>query len=134
MITDYLKLLRIPNLIFIAIVQLMMHYCITVPILAQFDLEPVMTIFPLSLLIISMVFIAGGANIINDYFDIKIDEINKPMTRIVGKSLTRRQAMIFYQIISGIGLLSGLILCYLASSVTYCFIFAIFFGLGWFVS
>jgi len=93
-----------------------------------------MSLFQLTLLIIATVFIAAGGYVINDYFDIRIDEINKPDSRIVGQSVTRQQAMFFYQILSGIGVAAGLLLSYYAESLTYAFIFLMTLGLLWFYS
>lgn len=131
---NYIKLLRIPNLIFIALIQFLMHFCVVTPVLKSYEIEPSMSVFQLILLVIATSFIAAGGYIINDYFDVRIDEINRPDTRIVGKSLTRKQTMTFYQIISGIGVLAGLVLCYYAQSLTYAFIFLMTLGLLWFYS
>ncbi len=131
---NYIKLIRVPNLIFIIVVQLLMHFCIVTPVLNTHDVAPSMSLLQLILLIVATVFIAAGGYIINDYFDMRIDEINKPDTRIVGKSLSRKQAMFFYQVMSGIGLAAGLLLSYYAESLTYAFIFLMILGLLWFYS
>jgi 4-hydroxybenzoate polyprenyltransferase len=140
MMTDYIKLIRVPNLIFIAGIQLLMHFCIVTPIVNAYgielgiELEPSMSLAQLILLIVATVFIAAGGYIINDYFDIRIDEINKPDTQIVGKSISRKQAMFFYQAMSAIGVAAGLLLSYSAGSLTYAFIFLMTLGLLWFYS
>jgi 4-hydroxybenzoate polyprenyltransferase len=122
-------------LIFIVVIQLLMHYCVVTPVLSMYGIAPSMSLFQLVLLIIATVFIAAGGYVINDYFDMRIDEINKPDTRVVGQSVTRRQAMLFYQVISGIGVAAGLFLSlYYARSITYGFIFLMILGLLWFYS
>ena len=136
MIRDYIKLVRIPNLIFIAGIQLLMHFAVVTPILKTYaNITPSMTSFQLMLLIVATVFIAAGGYVINDYFDMRIDEINKPDKRIVGQSVSKKQAMFFYQILSGIGVAAGLLLSlYYAQSITYAFIFLMILGLLWFYS
>ena len=134
MILNYIKLLRIPNLVFIACLQLLMHYCIAVPLAGVYGITPAMSLFRLILLIVATVFIAAGGYVINDYFDMRIDEINNPDTRIVGKNLSRKETLGFYTVISVIGVLAGMILCYFAHSLTYAFIFLIIVGLLWFYS
>jgi len=134
MMIDYLKLVRVPNLVFIAGIQFLMHFCVVMPVLNSYGIEPSMGVFQLSLLIVASVFIAAGGYIINDYFDIRIDEINKPDTQIVGKSVSRKQAMFFYMVISSIGVVAGLALSYYAQSLTYAFIFLMTVGLLWFYS
>jgi 4-hydroxybenzoate polyprenyltransferase len=111
-----------------------MHFGVVTPVLNSYGVEPAMTFFPLLLLIIATGFIAGGGYIINDYFDVRIDEINRPDKQIVGKMLTRKQTMFFYQSITAIGIVAGIWLCYYARSLTYIFIFLVIVGLLWFYS
>lgn len=59
------------------------------------------------LLVLSTVLIAAGGNVINDYFDTRIDRINKPDEVIVGRTVERRVAMTFHLVLSGAGLLAG---------------------------
>lgn len=59
------------------------------------------------LLVLSVVLIGAAGNIINDYFDTRIDRINRPGTVIVGRSVKRRVAMAAHMVLSGTGLLCG---------------------------
>ncbi len=52
--------------------------------------------FDFFLLVLSTIMIAAAGNVINDYFDIKADRINKPERVIVGKSIKRRWAIIIH--------------------------------------
>nr|WP_255050381.1 geranylgeranylglycerol-phosphate geranylgeranyltransferase [Lacihabitans sp. CS3-21] len=63
-----------------------------------------------AILVLSTVFIAAGGYIINDYFDVKIDQINKPNEVFVGRIIKRRYALLTHQIFSGIGVLMALLL------------------------
>ena len=47
-----------------------------------------------TLLVISTVMIAAAGNIINDYFDVRADRINKPERLIIGKHIKRRVAIV----------------------------------------
>ena len=51
-------------------------------------------------------FLAGGGYIINDYFDVKSDEINKPHRIVIDRSISRRNAILWHWAfnICGIGL------------------------------
>lgn len=64
----------------------------------------------LFLLASSTAIIAGAGYIINDYYDIKIDLINKPERVVIGKSITRRYALFFHSVLSILGVLLGLLL------------------------
>ena len=68
---------------------------------------PQMPLMHFILLVLSTVLIAAGGNIINDYFDTRIDRINKPDNVIVGRTVKRRVAMTGHAVLSGLGLLLG---------------------------
>jgi len=59
------------------------------------------------LLIISSLLIAAAGNIINDYFDRNIDEINKPEKKIVDKLIKRRWVIVMHIAFSLIAILLG---------------------------
>lgn len=59
------------------------------------------------LLVASTVLIAAGGNVINDYFDTRIDRVNKPDAVIVGRTVKRRVAMVGHLVLSGLGLVIG---------------------------
>jgi 4-hydroxybenzoate polyprenyltransferase len=94
-VTAFLKLIRIRNLL----ILVFMEYFARIFLIGdksnwrQIILEP--EIFYLS---IATVLIAAGGYIINDYYDIKIDMINKPNRVILNKYISRR-AGIFLHII-----------------------------------
>jgi 4-hydroxybenzoate polyprenyltransferase len=62
------------------------------------------------ILVISTLCIAAGGYVINDYFDVKIDQINKPKEVFVGRIIKRRYALLMHQVFSGIGIILGLLL------------------------
>lgn len=102
----FLRLVRWQNLVFIAITQVLFHYCIVVPSSGSahwtFPLQLQPRLF--YLLCVASIFIAGAGYIINDYFDINIDEVNKPQKMIVDRFITRRMAIFLHWLLSGIGL------------------------------
>ena len=54
--------------------------------------------------------IAGAGYIINDYYDIKIDLINKPDRVVIGKDIARRYALLFHSMLSFMGVALGFLL------------------------
>src|ERR1039458_10091657 len=108
----YLKLIRYQNLIFIAFIQFVMQQVVLVPVLQTFGFDTSMETSMLFLLISASVLIAAGGYAINDYFDVKIDAINRPDNQIVGIKLSRRKAMILHQALTGLGVVCGLLLAY----------------------
>jgi 4-hydroxybenzoate polyprenyltransferase len=67
--------------------------------------------------------IAAAGYIINDYYDIKIDLINKPERVVIGKSIARRYAILFHTIISFVGILLGLLLSWKIGAVNFVCVF-----------
>jgi 4-hydroxybenzoate polyprenyltransferase len=62
------------------------------------------------LLLLSVFFIAAAGNIINDYFDVKADRVNKPDRLIIDKYIKRRWAIILNWTFNGIGFLISMYL------------------------
>jgi 4-hydroxybenzoate polyprenyltransferase len=106
LITAFFRLIRWPNLFFIALTQLLFYYCIIVPSLPPhyFLLQDKLTPALLYLLVLSSVLIAAAGYIINDYFDINIDQVNKPGKMVVEKIISRRWAILMHFIITIAGI------------------------------
>ncbi|MFA6582407.1 MAG: geranylgeranylglycerol-phosphate geranylgeranyltransferase [Paludibacter sp.] len=130
----YIRLIRLQNLVFIGFIQIVMQFAVLNPILQIFGFDVVFENSMLSLLIAATVLIAAGGYVLNDYFDIKIDTINRPEKQIVGNIISRRYAMILHQVLTGLGTFCGLLLAYFARSYTLAFIFIVVPGLLWFYS
>ena len=95
-----LKASRIPNLLIISIAQLLTSW---------FILHETPD-FRLALLVLSTLMVASGGYIINDYYDQKIDMINRPEKVVVGISLRRRHALMWHSFVSISGIVVGLFL------------------------
>lgn len=102
-IIAFLKLIRIENLFIIAITQICMKYLVFAPLNEFSNFTP--TLFFISLL--STLLIAAAGYIINDYFDVKTDKINRPETVVIDVVIKRRWAMILHIIFNAIGLILG---------------------------
>jgi 4-hydroxybenzoate polyprenyltransferase len=74
----FLQLVRWPNLLFIVITQLLFVYCIVHPVLSRGGAVPNIRGHYFVFLVLSSVLVAAAGYIINDYFDLNIDQINKP--------------------------------------------------------
>ena len=55
------------------------------------------------LLVLAALLVAAAGYIINDYYDVKIDAINRPDRLVVGRVLHRRKAMLAHLVLSGAG-------------------------------
>jgi 4-hydroxybenzoate polyprenyltransferase len=82
-------------------------YCVLQPLLAASNKKPSLNPFHFFLLILSSVFIAAAGYIINDYFDLNIDRINKPQRLIVQKIISRRWTILWHFFLSMFGVAIG---------------------------
>ena len=57
---------------------------------------------------LAMAALAAGANVINDYFDVSEDRINRPNRTFVGRIITRRQTLALNYGLTGIAVLASL--------------------------
>lgn len=100
----FFRLVRWPNLVFIVLTQVLFEYCIYRRIYPSYDSVPGETrqfIF----LVLASVVIAAAGYIINDYFDLNIDQVNKPGKVIVNVLINRRWVIFWHMFLSMIGLL-----------------------------
>ena len=83
---NFLRLIRFPNLIIVALTQYLLQYYILLPELKRVNLMPLLPDFQFFLLVFSTILIAAGGYIINDIEDVDIDKLNKPEKKqIVGR-------------------------------------------------
>lgn len=103
LIAAFLRMIRLPNLLFIALTQALFHFCIYYPLYGIAPGEE--NLLPFILLVFASLFIAAAGYIINDYFDINIDEVNKPGRMVVDRLISRRWAIAWHFMLSVSGVL-----------------------------
>ncbi|MFI5218262.1 MAG: geranylgeranylglycerol-phosphate geranylgeranyltransferase [Bacteroidia bacterium] len=108
---DFLKLIRFPNLLMIALTQYLVRFTIITPILSVSGMNSALSNFDFFLLVFSTVLIAAGGYIINDINDFQIDALNKPENVIVGKRIDKNLSNKIHLLLSGTGVALG---CYLS--------------------
>ncbi len=104
-VQNYFRLVRLPNLIIIIFAQIFTRLFLIEPNNLDF-LNWVALICQTKFLLIciSTTLIAGAGYVINDYYDIKIDLINKPQRVIIGKIIPRRWAVSISQLMNFLGI------------------------------
>jgi 4-hydroxybenzoate polyprenyltransferase len=117
LLTSILKLTRFGNLLIIVLAQ---YFTAGFLVTSWSDL---VFNFHFFLLCSSTVLIAAAGYIINDYYDVKIDFVNKPDRVVIGKSITRRFAILYHVIFSSLGILIGLYLSWRVAAVN---VFSVF--------
>ncbi|MEP7279528.1 MAG: geranylgeranylglycerol-phosphate geranylgeranyltransferase [Bacteroidota bacterium] len=101
----FLRLIRWPNLVFIVLTQFLFYSCI---IVTTYGHHAVPSAWFLSWSLLwwlaaASVLIAAAGYIINDYFDLNIDQVNKPANIIIQKFIKRRWAIFWHLSLSFAG-------------------------------
>jgi 4-hydroxybenzoate polyprenyltransferase len=105
------RLLRVPNLIIVALAQCLVWFAIIRPGFETYHLQTYLDIPHFLLLVLCTVIITAGGNAVNDLYDVEIDRINKPKSQIVGRLISIEDTYRIYIILI---LLGALIAGYLA--------------------
>ena len=130
----FFQLIRWQNLLFIVMLMWVMQRCVAQAVFRSAGLPDIMPWWYLMLLTAAVVLIAAGGYVINDYFDIKIDRINRPDRLIVTAAVSKQQAMRMFQVFSGLGLAAGLAAAWIVRSWPVATVFLFVPGLLWFYS
>jgi 4-hydroxybenzoate polyprenyltransferase len=131
---EFFKLIRWQNLLMVILTMVLMRYAVLAPLISKVGViltngsgeEIPMTLqFPwydFLLLVAATVFITAGGYVINDYFDIKTDLINKGKV-LVGTKVPRRQAIMWHNLLNIAGVAIGF---YISSRAGYVWLGALF--------
>ena len=133
-VRDYLMLVRWQNLLMTVIVLFVMEKWVATPILCAAYFGEQLPWWLLTLLMLATVLITAGGYVINDYFDVKIDQINRPDRLIVTRSVTKPEAMRLFQVLTAAGIVCGIVASICLRSWVTAVIFVFVPGLLWFYS
>ncbi|MDP3002921.1 MAG: geranylgeranylglycerol-phosphate geranylgeranyltransferase [Bacteroidales bacterium] len=141
----FLNLIRWQNLLIVILTMVLMRYAVLGAVISKIGVIlikstgeeiPMVLQFPwydFLLLVAATVFITAGGYVINDYFDIKADLINKGKV-IVGTKIPRRQAMMWHNIFNIAGVSAGFYISWKAGYIYLGVLFLIVSGLLYFYS
>jgi len=133
-IVAFIKLIRLPNLLIIGLTQYAIRYAVVGSFLGLSGFELQMTELDFFLLSLSTVMIAAAGYIINDYFDTKVDRVNRPTKIIVGKYIKRRVSMGAHIVISSIALIIAAYVAYKVGHLKLILIQLVSVGALWYYS
>ncbi|HLN19635.1 MAG TPA: geranylgeranylglycerol-phosphate geranylgeranyltransferase [Bacteroidales bacterium] len=144
-ITEFLQLVRWRNLLLVAITMILMRYAVLEPLIRkipvvlsnnpaeQVSMELQFPFFNFLLLVLATLCITAGGYVINDYFDIKTDLINRGKV-IVGTRIPRRTAMMWHSVLNIAGVIIGFYISWRAGYAMMGALFLIVSGLLYFYS
>lgn len=128
------RLIRLPNLLILVLLQTLLRYSILEPFLYQGDPSAMSHWYDFILQIAATLLLAAGGYVINDYFDIKIDAINRPGKLVVDRLISPRGAIKLHILLNILAIIVGFYLAYRVRSFAVAMIFPIISGLLWFYS
>lgn len=122
--TAFLQIIRPVNLLIVAFAQLMTAY-----FLVETTREGLSVLYDpnLYLLIFSTVVLAASGYMINDYYDVKIDYVNKPDEVVIGKNIKRRTVMFLHSLMNVIGILLGCLVSLKVGAIHFAAAFLLWF-------
>ncbi len=132
MILSYVRITRPLNLAMIALFMWVMYDFWIINLLNQMSADmgirvtsPIfrLTSLDIILLILATVLIAAGGNVINDYYDVEADKINKPKKTFVGEKISRKSAFTFAITLFALGIILGGYIAWKSNHLAYVGIF-----------
>ena len=111
-----------------------MRYCIIQPIFIRYYIDLEFPTLLFMLLVLTVVLIAAAGYMINDYFDVKTDLVNRPDKVIIGKHIKASKVYLAYFVINFIALGISFYLSVSVGVTSMTFLFPLAMGLLWFYS
>jgi len=129
-VKKFLNLIRWPNLVIVALSMVFIRWFIIIPLLGAGGMNTVEFL----VLMLSVLFITTAGYIINDYFDMDADRINKPGRNLVGTTFSVAWAKNAYYLFSSIGVVGGMLISWWVGEINYTLIFLFTTGMLWYYS
>lgn len=134
MVKAIAKLIRLPNLIIIAVTQILMRHMIISPFLKLNSFKLQLNEFHFVLLVLATVCIAAAGYAINDYFDTRPDRVNRPRKVVIDTQVSRQFAINLHTILNIIGVGLGIYLSFYIKIPGLSVLFILTAGMLWFYS
>jgi len=128
------RLIRLRTLLFAVFTLYAMRYFVIRPILAVNDFSLQLNDRAFTLLVVAVCCLIAGANVINDYFDTRTDRISGVREVVVGRYISRRNAIALHSILNGIAVLIAFYLSVAVGIWKIAVLFVLVSGLLWFYS
>ena len=131
---EILKLIRLRTIAFTAFTMYAIRFFVVQPVLEKAGFALQMPEGNFSLLVIAVCCLVSAAYVINDYFDTKADRISGNRPVIVGKTISRRAAIILHSILNVVAVGIAYYLAREAHHAEIVFLFLIISLVLWFYS
>lgn len=131
---SFFKLVRWPNLLMIVVSMFFILLFVIDPLLGTTTFDVGLSATEFLLLLAATLFITIGGYLINDFFDMDTDRINKPGKNLVGGRWSVATVQVMYWAFTIAGVALGVLLSWLIGKLSYSLVFVFASGLLWFYS
>lgn len=128
----WLRLVRFPNLIIVALTQALIYYAVLLPAVEGAGIAPEMTPLLFFLFVLVTVAITAAGYIINDIHDQESDAVNKPVRRVIGRLVPEYLAYRVYFSIGIFGFIVSAALAFELGKLPYLVVYPLALGLLYF--
>jgi 4-hydroxybenzoate polyprenyltransferase len=116
-LSAWIHIVRPVNLFIVALTQYSINIFLLIPNFETYGILFSLDAFHFFLLVLSTTLVCAAGYLINDYFDIEADKINKPQKQFAGSHIAKKKIYISYLIINAIGLSIGAYVAHEAGNV-----------------
>ncbi len=128
------RLGRLTNLLVIAGTQYLLRFCVLGPFVYPEDPDAISAISDFSILVLITLLLTVAGYVINDYFDRKIDAVNRPGDQVMDRLISPHGAIKLHMILNIIATILGFWLAWRVKSLTFGLIFPFISGMIWLYS
>ncbi len=104
-----IRIFRLPNLLMVAATMYLMRWSIIEPLLAIYNLKLQVSEPAFLGLVLSTMLITAAGYVINDYHDVRADQVNKPGKLVIDLHVSRRGAMVLHLLLNVTGVAAGIV-------------------------
>jgi 4-hydroxybenzoate polyprenyltransferase len=122
------------NLVMVILTMLLVRYSVILEFSYNGDAGMLSPLPDFIILLITTLLITAGGYVINDYFDVRIDQVNRPDKVTMYSLISHHQAIKIHLVLNAIAVLSGFFLAWRVSSWSFGFIFPFIASLLWIYS
>ncbi len=130
-VKQFFSLIRWPNLVIIILSMVLIRQAVIFPILG---IDGGLSTSGFLTLVFAVIFITMGGYLINDYFDMDADRINKSGKNLVGTLFSVELVKNLYYLFSAIGIGLGMLVSWQIDEINYTLIFLFTAGILWYYS
>jgi len=130
----YFRLFRVVNLAIMVLIMYFFRFYLFESAMGFEKIPSPLSSLQFALLVAMFVLLAAGGYALNDYYDIGMDEINKPGKTVLRQKIKLSVGLNWFFILTALGLAVGFVLAFMLQNMTLYFVPVFLAALYWFYS